>query len=80
MVTKSLNISVPQLLPELTVVEQQIMTSMSGLLRRAGLDYAGRFVDVNGQRIHYLEYGDGPPVLLLHGGGAGSAVKGRQDT
>jgi pimeloyl-ACP methyl ester carboxylesterase len=78
MVTKSLNISDPQLPPELIVVEQQIMTSMSGLLRRAGLDYAGRFVDVNGQRIHYLEYGDGPPVLLLHGGGAGSAIWFRQ--
>jgi pimeloyl-ACP methyl ester carboxylesterase len=28
---------------------------------------AGRFVDVDGTRLHYLEKGDGPPVVLLHG-------------
>lgn len=51
---------------------------MTALLRRAGLDYQGKFVDVGGKRVHYLEYGEGPPVLLLHGGGAGSAIWFRQ--
>src|SRR3954469_4346806 len=28
---------------------------------------AGRFVEVDGVRLHYLERGAGPPVVLLHG-------------
>lgn len=28
---------------------------------------AGRFVDVDGARIHYLDEGSGPPLLLIHG-------------
>jgi pimeloyl-ACP methyl ester carboxylesterase len=28
---------------------------------------AGRFLDVDGVRLHYLERGEGPPVVLLHG-------------
>ena len=27
----------------------------------------GKFVDVDGVRLHYVEKGDGPPVVLLHG-------------
>ena len=27
----------------------------------------GRFIDVDGVRLHYLEQGEGPPVILLHG-------------
>src|SRR5205085_6819453 len=27
----------------------------------------GSFVDVEGVRVHYVERGDGPPVVLLHG-------------
>ena len=27
----------------------------------------GRFIDVDGVRLHYLERGEGPPVVLLHG-------------
>ncbi|AOI89196.1 alpha/beta fold hydrolase [Burkholderia pseudomultivorans] len=27
----------------------------------------GRFVDVGGDRIHYVEYGDGPPLVFVHG-------------
>jgi pimeloyl-ACP methyl ester carboxylesterase len=27
----------------------------------------GRFVEVDGVRLHYLEQGEGPPVVLLHG-------------
>lgn len=27
----------------------------------------GRFIDIDGVRLHYLEKGEGPPVVLLHG-------------
>src|SRR5690348_9916886 len=27
----------------------------------------GRFIDVDGVRLHYVEKGDGEPVVLLHG-------------
>jgi pimeloyl-ACP methyl ester carboxylesterase len=27
----------------------------------------GRFIEVDGVRLHYLEQGEGPPVVLLHG-------------
>jgi pimeloyl-ACP methyl ester carboxylesterase len=30
----------------------------------------GRFIDVDGVRLHYLERGHGSPVVLLHGNGA----------
>jgi pimeloyl-ACP methyl ester carboxylesterase len=30
---------------------------------------AGRFVEVDGVRLHYVERGDGPPLVLLHGVG-----------
>lgn len=29
--------------------------------------FTSRSVDVHGHRIHYVEHGDGPPVLFLHG-------------
>jgi pimeloyl-ACP methyl ester carboxylesterase len=31
---------------------------------------AGRFVDAGGARLHYVERGDGPPLVLLHGLGS----------
>lgn len=64
--------------PEFSATEQRIFNSMSALLDRAGLEYQGHFVEANGRRIHYLDYGSGPTVLLLHGGGAGSAIWFRQ--
>ena len=27
----------------------------------------GRFIDLDGVRLHYLEQGEGPSVVLLHG-------------
>src|SRR5829696_927031 len=30
---------------------------------------AGRFLDVNGVRLHYIEQGQGDPVVLIHGNG-----------
>ena len=30
----------------------------------------GRFIDVDGVRLHYLERGEGPPLVLLHGNGS----------
>lgn len=29
----------------------------------------GSFLIIDGQRVHYTEYGEGPPVVLLHGNG-----------
>ena len=54
--------------------ERQIFLSMSKLLDIAGLDYQGGFIDLGDHLLHYLDYGEGPPVLMLHGGGAGSAI------
>lgn len=31
---------------------------------------AGRFLEVQGTRLHYVEQGDGPPLVLLHGLGS----------
>jgi len=31
---------------------------------------AGRFIDVNGVRLHYIDRGEGPPLVLLHGNGS----------
>ncbi len=35
-------------------------------------------MEAAGQRLHYLDYGEGEPVLLLHGGGAGGPIWFRQ--
>jgi haloalkane dehalogenase len=32
-----------------------------------GYPFAPRYLDYDGLRLHYLDEGDGPPVLLLHG-------------
>ncbi len=55
-------------------VDRQIFLSMSKLLGIADLNYQGGFIDLGDHLVHYLDYGEGPPVLLLHGGGAGSAI------
>ena len=42
------------------------------LARKAERDNppAGRFVDVDGVRLHYIERGEGEPLVLLHGNGS----------
>lgn len=30
----------------------------------------GRFIDVDGVRLHYIDCGEGPPLVLLHGNGS----------
>jgi pimeloyl-ACP methyl ester carboxylesterase len=32
-----------------------------------GLPPAGRFITIDGARIHYLDQGSGPPLLMIHG-------------
>ena len=27
----------------------------------------GKFVTVNGKKVHYVEAGNGPPIILIHG-------------
>ena len=58
--------------------QRNIFDSMVELLGRAGLEYNGGFVEAGGHRIHYLDYGSGAPVVLVHGSGAGSAIWFRQ--
>jgi hypothetical protein len=28
---------------------------------------SGQFLEIEGRRIHYVESGDGPPLVLIHG-------------
>ena len=33
----------------------------------ADLPFESKFIDVHGSKIHYVEHGEGDPVLFLHG-------------
>src|ERR1700735_4103796 len=37
--------------------------------------YRSRFIEVDGMRTHYLEAGEGPPVVLLHSGEFGGCAE-----
>jgi len=39
----------------------------------SGTPHTGTTVKVGGKDIHYAEFGSGPPLLLLHGGGPGAS-------
>ena len=45
-------------------------------LNLEGTGVASRFIDAGGVRTHYLEAGEGPPLVLVHGGGAGADAYG----
>jgi len=55
---------------------EEVYRALVGLLARSGLEYSGEFVEVDGFRVHYLDYGprdsELPPVVLMHGAGPGS--------
>jgi pimeloyl-ACP methyl ester carboxylesterase len=44
-----------------------LFTALTVSKVQAGLPPAGRFVDVPGARLHVVERGTGPPLLLVHG-------------
>jgi pimeloyl-ACP methyl ester carboxylesterase len=62
----------------LSASQQKAFDSMVELLGRLGLESSGGFVNAGNHRIHFLDYGNGPTVKLIHGGGAGGAVWFRQ--
>jgi pimeloyl-ACP methyl ester carboxylesterase len=51
-----------------------LFTSHTARRVNAALPPLGRFVEVGGTRIHYLERGEGPALLLIHGLGASMRV------
>ena len=53
--------------------ERALIDAMNGVLAAVGLTAASRWAEVDGVALHYLELGDGPPVVLLHGAGGGAA-------
>ena len=36
-------------------------------------EYQGLFADADGTKLHYYDVGQGEPLILLHGGGAGAS-------
>src|ERR1043166_420404 len=51
-----------------------LFTAYTARRVEAALPPLGRFVEVGGARIHYLERGSGPALLLIHGLGANMRV------
>jgi pimeloyl-ACP methyl ester carboxylesterase len=54
-------------------MDAQLQESMTRLLALGDASCVSRDVVVDGRRLHFLEAGSGPPLLLLHGAGGGAA-------
>ena len=53
---------------------KEIKTMATGVT--AGVEFASHYLEVGGIRTHYLEAGEGPTLVLIHGGGAGADAWG----
>jgi pimeloyl-ACP methyl ester carboxylesterase len=58
------------LVSALVAVALALFTARTARRVEAALPPLGRFVEVGGERIHYLERGAGPTLLLIHGLGS----------
>lgn len=47
--------------------ERAFLDALEGYAATVDVDVASRTASVDGDRVHYLEAGDGPPLLCLHG-------------
>ncbi|WP_323674446.1 alpha/beta fold hydrolase [Halorubellus sp. PRR65] len=47
--------------------ERAFVDALEGYAATVDVDVASRTATVDGDRVHYLEAGDGPPLLCLHG-------------
>ncbi len=64
------------LIPKLaqTPGRRHVFESMVKLLKTENLSYNGGFKYIFGEPVHYLEYGSGHPLILIHGYGGGGAT------
>ena len=53
--------------------DQQLQSAMDSLLALGRADCRSLNSSISGRRLHYLESGEGRPLLLLHGAGGGAA-------
>jgi pimeloyl-ACP methyl ester carboxylesterase len=53
--------------------DPQLERAMRRLLALERAECASRYSVIDGRRLHYLEAGSGPPLLLLHGASGGAA-------
>jgi pimeloyl-ACP methyl ester carboxylesterase len=49
------------------VIPEQYINRCTRLVRGAGIDWLGRWENVNGELVHLVEAGEGEPLLLIHG-------------
>jgi pimeloyl-ACP methyl ester carboxylesterase len=50
-----------------------LQAAMTRLLELGGATCVSHNLEVDGRRLHFLDAGSGPPLLLLHGAGGGAA-------